>query len=92
MSENIAPTPERALSDWMASNDVTLTGATPAMLVSVLRSAAARALALEWEVRAPEDRGINDGWMSNNEAGSMYLRDKFGYEVRRRTVSEWAAL
>lgn len=45
----------------------------------------------EWQVRAPEDRGDEGAWMSNNEDGSIFLREKFDYEVRTRTVSEWIA-
>lgn len=43
----------------------------------------------EWQVRMPEDRYSEDGWMKNNEIGATYLEREHGAEVRTRTVTEW---
>lgn len=43
----------------------------------------------EWQVRMPEDRHSEDGWMKNNELGATYLEREHGAEVRTRTVTEW---
>ena len=45
-------------------------------------------MSIEWQVRAPEDSGNESAWMRNTESGATYLGEKFGYEVRTRTVSE----
>lgn len=43
----------------------------------------------EWQVRMPEDRNSEDGWMSNTELGATYLEREHGAEVRTRTVTAW---
>ena len=44
---------------------------------------------VEWQVRMPEDRRMEDGWQNNNEQGALYLERECGAEVRTRHVSEW---
>lgn len=46
---------------------------------------------VEWQVRMPEDRHSEDGWVSNNEVGATYLKREHGAEVRTRTVTDWVA-
>lgn len=43
----------------------------------------------EWQVRMPEDRHSEDGWMTNTELGATYLEREHGAEVRTRSVTGW---
>lgn len=51
--------------------------------------AASRTRKVEWQVRMPEDRNSEDGWMNNTELGATYLEREHGAEVRTRAVTEW---
>jgi hypothetical protein len=43
---------------------------------------------VEWQLRVPEDRHSDEGWMPSTEMGAAFFSGA-GAEVRTRSVTEW---